>query len=462
MNRTSSDNGRRETNLLRSFGFRVSLYTFLALLATSFLFGTGGFILESRADLAKIDSCLTREGPDCTVIILSDRHSVLVPKGENAPELKEAAVRDILDSDTPLTVDSNGRFASTSLLLTPFSPFLHRDDLWRVMSISTTRNGEPDYRIVLAPLSEFIASRRSLAKIMWLMLLATTGLSIVFAGIIGIEARKPFARLKKAFSGVSISNMGLGNVQPGDSRETRELINTMNGILANLERSINQLQQFTSDASHELRTPLAIMKGQADIALLKERTPAYYEQKIKKMMTQIEIIQTLVGSLLELARLDIFDDRSSWESVDLPSLVRDAAKSAEPHIREKKQTLQKDLAATPVSGREALLLRMISNLLDNAVKYSPEGGTIGVRTWYDTSKKRSVIEISDNGPGMNSEQILQCFDRFWRAESARTSPGLGLGLPLVQRIADLHGATIEIDSFPGRGSAFRVVFPPAE
>ncbi|MEA3507973.1 MAG: hypothetical protein U9R40_03520, partial [Synergistota bacterium] len=228
MNRISVD-GRRENDVLRSFGFRVSLYTFLALLATSFLLGIGGFFLESRAGLARIDSRLTREDQSYPVVMLDDRPAPFVSNVENAPELDGAAVQEILDSDIPLTVDSSGRFVSTTLLLTPFSPFLPRDGLWRVRSISTTRDGEPDYSIVFAPLSEFIASRRALAKILWMVLLSATVLSVLFACLIGIAARKPFARLKRAFSGVSISNMGLGNVQPGDSPETRELIDTMNG-----------------------------------------------------------------------------------------------------------------------------------------------------------------------------------------------------------------------------------------
>jgi len=230
-------------------------------------------------------------------------------------------------------------------------------------------------------------------------------------------------------------------------------------MLENLEKSIHQLQQFTADASHELRTPLAVMKGVVEVALLKEREPEYYMGKLQELAGHIDGMQALVGALLELARLDTFNRIDRKEPVELLIVADDAVAASEPHIKMKNQTLQKELAPAPTFGREALLLRLVTNLLDNAAKYTPEEGTVSLRTYADTTRKEAVLEIEDTGKGMTEDEISHCFDRFWRADHSRTTAGYGLGLPLVLRIAELHGGRPEIESKPNKGTLFRFRFP---
>jgi signal transduction histidine kinase len=169
-------------------------------------------------------------------------------------------------------------------------------------------------------------------------------------------------------------------------------------------------------------------------------------------------MQNLVGSLLELARLDNVHGFDSKEPADLLIVSEDAISNISPLIARKGQKLIEKLSPAPIAGREALILRLVNNLLENASKHSPPGSSIGISTYIDMENDESVIEVWDHGPGLDQEEISHCFDRFWRAQHSRTTPGFGLGLPLVQRIAQIHGAKIEIESQKGEGSLFRVRF----
>ena len=222
---------------------------------------------------------------------------------------------------------------------------------------------------------------------------------------------------------------------------------------------MKDLQQFTSYASHELRTPLAVMRGAVDVALLRERDPAYYIGKLQELMYNIDDMQNLVGALLELARLDDFKGLDSREPVDLLLTAEDAIANMEAITQRRGQTIEKDLHPAPTQGRDAMVLRLAYNLLENASKHSPPGSKIGVSTYIDQERDHAVMEIRDDGPGLDPEEINQCFDRFWRADCSRTTPGFGLGLPLVKRIAQIHSAFIEVESSKGGGSLFRVNFP---
>jgi two-component system OmpR family sensor kinase len=201
------------------------------------------------------------------------------------------------------------------------------------------------------------------------------------------------------------------------------------------------------------------MRGAVDVALLRERDGPYYISKLQDLIYNIESMQNLVGALLELARLDDLKGLEKMEPVDLLIVAEDAVDNIKPLAYRRGQTLESRLEPAPTRGREAMLLRLASNLLDNASKHSPPGSRIGIRTFIDGAGSRSVLEVKDTGPGLSAEEIERCFDRFWRADSSRTTPGFGLGLPLVQRIAQLHNGSVEIESKRGEGSVFRVHFP---
>jgi signal transduction histidine kinase len=477
---------------LRSFRFRMMFLASLSILLVTVLFSAAVFVFFIRTELDSLDKaqehilrflagrieeagqlCLEsseyeelhkiwqshnaefqiyRSGWDFCESILSAGNRI-DPLG---PELARAIVEKGPGAST-VEISKKTIIPETYWL----SPFFSgpTSDLLRVGWRRLSLDGGTYYLFVVHPLHGLLASRESLLRMILFLLGFTVLLSTAMGYLTARNAIKPFSLINRAISKVSIENMKLDVSVQDTDEEIREMIIRINMMLENLEKSIRQLQQFTADASHELRTPLAVMKGITEVALLKERESEYYVGKLQELASHIEGMQTLVGELLELARLDTFSRIEPKESVELLIVAEDAVAACEPRSREKRQSLEKDLSPAPTYGREALLLRLATNLLDNAIKYTPEGGTVRIRTWADRTRGEAVLEVEDTGRGMTPEEVSHCFDRFWRADHARSTTGYGLGLSLVLRIAELHEARREIKSRPGQGTLFRFRFP---
>lgn len=315
------------------------------------------------------------------------------------------------------------------------------------------------YVVVGMPLESFLAARFQIFR---MMLAAGLGV-LFFALIIGYQsatrAMRPIRIMNEAVSQVSIDNLGIRIPIDQAEKEIAELGNRINVMLDDLERSVLQLKQFTSDVSHELRTPIAVIKGKIEVTMLRERDPEYHKKSLNDISRQVQNMQSMVEGLLELARLDALTGLEEVDRSDLFLVAEDVVDHLEDLISRKEQHLYQDIDFAPVRGKPSLLNRLIANLLDNGSKYTPPGGKLGIRTWVNRADGKSCVEVWDTGPGMDKEGIRRCFDRFWRADTARTTPGYGLGLALVQRIAQLHEAELQIESSPGQGSTFRVCFP---
>lgn len=214
-----------------------------------------------------------------------------------------------------------------------------------------------------------------------------------------------------------------------------------------VEETMLRLEQFTQDASHELKTPLAVLGSTLDVALKTKK----YKEGIESARQDLGEISILVERLLELARLDAFSIER--ERVDL-SLV--ASESVEKFLHladEQSLTLVTDIAPDiSVEADPTLIKQVLNNLISNALKFNRPGGSVTVRL---TKKELSV---SDTGVGISKEDVARIFDRFFQAESSRSSGGLGLGLALVKRIVDLHGWSISAQSKEGEGTTFKVNF----
>lgn len=315
------------------------------------------------------------------------------------------------------------------------------------------------YVVVGVPLDDFLAARFQIFQMMLVAGLGVLFLSLVIGYQSATRAMRPIRTMNEAVSQVSIDNLSVRIPIDQAEKEIAELGNRINVMLNGLERSVLQLKQFTSDVSHELRTPIAVIKGKIEVTMLRERDPEYHKKSLQEISRQVQNMQSMVEGLLELARLDTLTGLEEVDRSDLFLIAEDVIDHLEDLINQKEQRLYQDLDFAPVRGKPPLLNRLIANLLDNGSKYTPKGGKLGIRTFVDRSRGKSCIEVWDTGHGMDQEGIQRCFDRFWRADTARTTPGYGLGLALVQRIAQLHEAELEIESSPGQGSTFRVCFP---
>jgi signal transduction histidine kinase len=254
--------------------------------------------------------------------------------------------------------------------------------------------------------------------------------------------------------------------------ELGELANTFDAMLARLQAAFERQRQFVADASHELRTPLTIVNLETSRAIEARRSPQEYRQALSIIHNENDFMTSLVNDLLTLARMDAGQTTIEKKDLDLSDVVVDTVERLTPLATRNKVTLEAGtLPETRILGDRQYLLQMVSNLVENAIKYSKGENK---RVWVETGAAdgSAWVRVSDNGPGIAAEHIPHLFDRFYRVDKARTrepeaggdgtSPsGSGLGLSIVQWIAQVHEGKVVVESTPGTGTCFEVRFKPA-
>ena len=240
--------------------------------------------------------------------------------------------------------------------------------------------------------------------------------------------------------------------------ELAGLVSAINQLLDRLRESLSAQQRFASDAAHELRTPLTALKLQVQLAQ-RAKTDEAREKSLMRLNEGINRATRLVQQLLTLARLDPDSTKHPASTIKLDSLAHSVCEDMTPIASQKSITVTAVTKPASTEGLEDAVRLMMTNLTDNAVRYTPEGGRIEIRTRTDADTDGAVIEICDNGPGIAPEERERVFDRFYRALGTKTS-GTGLGLAIVKRIVDIHHGTIAIDDgLDGRGTTFRIRLP---
>lgn len=246
------------------------------------------------------------------------------------------------------------------------------------------------------------------------------------------------------------------NLPPTDD-EVGRLAATFDRMLSRLDEAFRRERQFTADASHELRTPLAAMQAILDVIHEKRRTPDEYEQALDDIAEEAARLQSLTQALLLLARGDL-ETGASFEPVDLSTLLHDVIASLRPLAEAKGLTLScTSTDQLNVIGDTDGLIRLFLNLLDNAIKFTGQG-QITIRA-SRSSNNVAIIEVTDTGIGISPEHLPHIFDRFYRAETSRTSPGTGLGLSIAREIVRQHSGSIDVSSQPSQGTTFTVHLP---
>ena len=242
--------------------------------------------------------------------------------------------------------------------------------------------------------------------------------------------------------------------------EVGRLARTFDEMIARLDEAFRRQRQFTADASHELRTPLTAIKGQTEVALQKDREPEEYRSVLRNVNLEVDRMIRLVSSLLTLARADARQVPLAKESISLGGVIGDAADQVRPAADSKGVLIRvRNSTETRFTADQDLLLQLMLNLLDNAVKHTPSGRSIDVS--WSTDNGSAKVEVSDEGPGIPSEHLPHIFDRFYRVDKARSRDGggVGLGLSICRWIAQAHGGSIEAGNAPGRGAKFTVHLP---
>lgn len=244
--------------------------------------------------------------------------------------------------------------------------------------------------------------------------------------------------------------------------ELGQLAAVLNQSLDRLQGAFQQLRRFTADASHELRTPLTVVRTVGEVALQDKRPAEDYREAIGSMLEELDRLTRLVDGLLALSRADAGPAPLNRAQLLLGDAVRDSVSLLEVLAEEKRQKiLIEDDPSISVSADPLILRQALINLIDNAIKYSPAGAEVRIRIGK-RSLREVVVEVTDQGPGIPAEHRRRVFERFYRADSARSREqgGAGLGLAIAEWAVRAHGGSIELESEEGRGSTFRVVLPP--
>jgi two-component system, OmpR family, sensor kinase len=287
------------------------------------------------------------------------------------------------------------------------------------------------------------------------LLLASVG-----GWVLARRALKPVDRMTRAARRISGEYLAGRLQETGTGDELDRLAKTLNDMLVRLDGSFRQMRQFSADAAHELQTPLTILKGEIEVALRSPRSPEEYRGVLHSSLEEIDRISSLVEGLLLLARADRGVLRLDLKPLNVPELLREVGEQMRRLAENKAVSLNYGLMEpAAIQGDREHFKRLLVNLIDNAVKYTPGGGTVTLSLRGDG--QWAHVGISDTGIGFTGEEQEQIFNRFYRAAEARSQRGggAGLGLSIAQSIAVAHGGRIEVESIPGQGSTFTVSLP---
>jgi signal transduction histidine kinase len=275
------------------------------------------------------------------------------------------------------------------------------------------------------------------------------------------RALAPVDRIIQSAGSIGVQNLSRRLEVPRARDELQRLTVTLNDMLERVECSVKRITQFTADASHDLRTPLSAIRMDAEIALRRTRSPLEYRESLARILQVAEGTTGVIESLLTLARADGESSNLNLAIVDVTAVFQRAAGRICPLATAKGLSFAADLTEQPlrVKADEAAIEKLLFILLDNAVKYTPVPGSVRLRSYAAAAE--AVVEVEDTGIGIAEDDQRRIFDRFFRADQARSGdvPGSGLGLAIASWIAASHQTNIEVSSQLRSGSLFRVRFP---
>ena len=428
--------------MTKTLRFRLTAWHLGLSAALLILFCGFCYQLLARSLAARIDGRLTSEANTAASLLVDEI------KESNGDVLTAASeiVGDMRLEGSAVAVLRDGRPIAGTVL--PNARTVRREVPGGLTIVST------------APVESLDASLRTLREVM----AVSVPLFLLLAGIGGYWlARRNLAPLE-AMAGQA-RRIGDANLEArlaaGDAAdELAVLAASFNELLGRLDVSFNAMRRFVADASHELRTPLAVIRGEADVALSRDRDAGAYRESLAVILDESRRLSRLVDDLLNLARADGGRVKLQVREFYFDELVGDCCRSAQ-RLAEGRGVAIESRSDSGVAfhGDEELLRRLVMNLLDNAVRYTPAGGRVTASVERRENGVR--LRIADTGIGIPPEAAPHVFERFFRADKARSRAegGFGLGLSIVKWIAESHRGAVEVESRPNAGSVFTVTFP---
>jgi heavy metal sensor kinase len=312
----------------------------------------------------------------------------------------------------------------------------------------------------IAPLDSIVADLGVVRRVIFLALPLLLGLAGIGGYLLSTHSLAPLNWMADQAREITGSNLNrrleIGNA----AEELAILAASFNELLARLDQSFEAMRRFVADASHELRTPIAVIRGEADVALSHDRGAAEYKESLAIVLDESRRLSRLVDDLLNLARADAGRVKLEVQEFYFNELLAECCRSMQTLASASGITLEcRSAGDVQFRGDEALLRRLAINLLDNAIRYTPPAGKVSAELEADPAAVR--IRISDTGAGIPPEAAPHVFERFYRADKARSRQdgGFGLGLAIVKWIAEAHNGTVELTRNAGPGTTFTVTLP---
>ncbi len=334
-----------------------------------------------------------------------------------------------------------------------------KSNVLRIFTIPVIENNKVSYIVqVASPLERMYLALNNLSLLLSLLLPATvllTGLSGIFLVKLTL---KPVNEMIDTIHQITAENLNLRINIPQSKDEIQALAITFNDMIIRLDEAFRSQRQFMEDISHELKTPLSILKGELEVTLKKIRSAKEYETTLQSSLEEIDRLTRIVNDLLVLARFDTKTVALEIMPIHLNDLINNVINDL--RFLAEKKTIKLDFndeCIYSVNADREQLKRLFLNLLDNAIKYTPQEGKISINVFQEGGGLK--VDIVDTGVGISQKEIPRIFDRFYRVDKSRSSFGFGLGLSISKSVALAHGGDITVRPNDPQGSVFSVILP---
>ncbi len=335
-----------------------------------------------------------------------------------------------------------------------------RKRTFRVISTPVYVDGRMTYIIQLGTHLHFVRKNLSDFKN---NILAVLPIILIFGTLGGwVLARRslsPIGYIASKAQSITSQNLSERLTPRGTDDEMDDLIRTINEMIGRLEASFKRMAEFTADASHELKTPLCAMRGEAEVLLSKDRTAEEYQEGLAHFTEQFDHLNQMINDLILLSKFDSSQVELKMVPLRLDLLIKDLCNLFQVLAEQKGISLEIDKAQElTVMGDKFRLQHLFTNLIDNAIKYTPEGI---IRVTLEKNQENVLVKVSDTGIGIPEQEREKIFKRFYRVDKSRSreTGGVGLGLSIAEWITHAHHGRIEVDSELNQGSTFIVYLP---
>ena len=313
-----------------------------------------------------------------------------------------------------------------------------------------------EYNIIKKDIFNLHTAVESIEDALWILEFILLVILIFVVSRVIDKILVPIKDITKTANEISVSDFSKSIVLPKDDDEIRGLVDSFNEMIGRLKEGVEKIDRFNNDVSHELKTPLTVIKGEVEVTLDRKREPSEYIKSMETIDDEASKIINIVEGMLLLSRYSKNNIKNSFDTCSIDTLLIKTVEKYKIHLKDKNISLHVDkLTPISISANIILLESIFSNLIDNAIKYTPKNKNIYISLFRD---ENIHFIIRDEGIGIPKDKIAKITDRFYRVDESRNKEikGYGLGLSIVKNSVELHGWVLHVDSKEGNGTTIEI------